>query len=65
MSFLESNKYVHRDVAARNCLGILPPHSPTHPSQLCVCVILYVILWLLVKVKAFFLFILQWGQTLR
>lgn len=38
MSFLESNKYVHRDVAARNCLGTLSPHSPTHPSQLCVCV---------------------------
>lgn len=38
MSFLESNKYVHRDVAARNCLGTLPPHTLTHSPIPAVCV---------------------------
>ena len=31
MAFLESNKYVHRDVAARNCLGkCLTMHKPNN-----------------------------------
>ena len=32
LEFLEVNRYVHRDVAARNCLGML--EISKHPSRI-------------------------------